>query len=100
MEELGLPDLTGEQIEKVCSVAEEAARRHVLAQVPPKKVDVLNVSAEAEGTKPLRLTIDVDVLLSSSMEDFDVQQLCDEAVKKAFAAAKDYLKGLACHSLK
>lgn len=100
MEELGLPDLTGEQIEKVCSVAEEAARKHVLAQVPPKKIDALNVSAEAEGTKPLRLTVDVDVQLSSSVKDFDVQQLCDTAVKQAFAAAKEYLKGLACHSRK
>jgi len=100
VEELGLPDLTDEQIEKVCSVAEEAARRHVLTKVSSKKIDVLNVSAEAEGTKPLRLTIDVDVLLSSSMKDFDAQQLCDDAVRQAFAAARDYLKGLACHSRK
>ena len=100
MEELGLPDLTGEQIERACSIAEEAARKHVLARVPSKKVDVLNVSAEAEGTKPLRLTIDIDVELSSSMREFDVQQLCDDAVKQAFAAAKEYLKELACHSRK
>ncbi len=100
MEELGLPDLTDEQIEKVCSVAEEAARKHVLAQVPKKKVDALNISAEAEGIKPLRLIVDVDVQLSSSVKDFDVQQLCDDAVKQAFTAAKEYLKGLACHSRK
>jgi len=100
VEELGLPDLTGEQIERVCSIAEEAARKHVLARVPSKKVDALNVSAEAEGTKPLRLTIDVDVQLSSSVSDFNVRQLCDDAVKQAFAAAKEYLKGLACLSRK
>jgi hypothetical protein len=100
VEELGLPDLTGEQIEKVCSVAEEAARKHVLTQVPPKKVEALNVSAEAEGTKPLRLTVEVDVQLSSSVKDFDVQQLCDDAVKQAFTAAEECLKGLACHSPK
>jgi hypothetical protein len=100
VEELGLPDLTDEQIEKVCSIAEEAARKLVLAQVPPKKVDALNISAEAEGTKPLRLTVDVNVQLSSSVKDFDVQQLCDDAVKQAFAAANEYLKGLACHSRK
>ena len=100
MEVLGLPDLTREQVEKVCLVAEEAARKHVLAKVPSKKVDALNVSAEAEGTKPLRLIIDIDVQLSSSMKGFDVQQLCDNAVKQAFAAAKEYLEGLVCHSPK
>ena len=100
MEELGLPDLTGEQIERVCLIAEEAARKHVLARVPSKKVDALNVSAEAEGERPLRLTIDVDVQLSPSVNDFDVQQLCDDAVKHAFAAAKEYLKVLTCLSPK
>jgi hypothetical protein len=100
VEELGLPDLTGKQIERVCSIAEEAARKQVLARVPLRKVDALNVSAEAEGTRPLRLTIDIDVQLSSSMSDFNVQQLCDDAIKQAFAAAKEYLKGLTCLSRK
>ncbi len=100
MEELGLPDLTDEQIEKVCLVAEEAARKYVLSKVSGKKVDAMNVCAEAEGTKPLKLTVDIDVKLASSLKELDVKQLCDDAVKRAFASAKEYLKGLACHSRK
>ena len=100
MEELGLPDLTDQQIEKVCSIAEAAARKYVFAKVNSKEVEILNVSAEAEGTRPLRLTIDIDVQLSSSMSDFNVQRLCNDAVEQAFTAAKSHLKELTCLSQK
>ena len=93
---MGLADLNSEQIEKLCIIAEEAARRHVLSKVPSKKVEVLNISAEAEGTKPLKLTVDVDVILSASVKDIGVKVLCDDAVKRAFSAAEEYLRELKC----
>ena len=100
MEDLGLPELTNEQIEQLCSIAEEAARKHVLSKVPPKKVETLNISAEVEGTKPMQLTVDVDATLSASLKNFDVQKLCDDAVREGFAVAEKYLRELACHSQK
>lgn len=100
MEDLDLPELTDEQIEQLCSIAEEAARKHVLSKVPSKRVETLNVSAEVEGTKPMQLTVDVDVALSSSLKSFDVQKLSDDAVREAFASAEKYLRKLACHSQK
>lgn len=96
VEEMGLADLNSEQIEKLCLIAEEAARKHVFSKVPSKKVEILDISAEAEGTKPLKLTLDVDVILSTSVQNIGVKGLCDEAVKHAFSAAEEYLRELKC----
>ena len=100
MPELGLPELTTEQVTQLCTLAETAARKHVLSKVPSRKIETLNISAEAEGTKPLRLTIDVEVALSPEIRDFDSKELSDEAVKQAFVSAEKYLRELACHSQK
>lgn len=100
MEALGIPELTSEQIEELCLIAEKAAREHVLSQVPSKKIETLDISAEAEGTKPVALKVDVAVTLSPSMGNFDVQNLVDEAVREAFSSAEKHLKELACHSQK
>jgi len=98
LEELALPELTPEQIEELCSVAEEAAREYILSKVPPKQVETLNISAdiEAEEGKPLTLTVEVELTLSPIMKDFDAQRLTDEAVKEAFSAAEKYLEELKC----
>lgn len=100
MEELGLPELTTEQIEELCSITEEDAREYVLSKVPSKRIETLNISVEVEGTKPVTLTVEIDVALSPLMKDFDVQKLVDEAVNEAFTSAKKYLRELKCHSKK
>jgi hypothetical protein len=74
LQELGLPELTTEQVAQLCTLA--------------------------EGTKPLRMAIDVEVALSPEIRDFDSKELSDEAVKQAFASAEKYLRKLACHSQK
>lgn len=96
MEEIGLPELTPEQVEELCSIAEEAAREYVLSKVPPKRVETLNISVEIDGEKPLTLTVDVEIVLSPLMQEYDVQRLADEAVKEAFRSADKYLRELKC----
>lgn len=96
MEDIGLPELTPEQIEELCSRAEEAAREYVLSKVSPKRVETLNISVETNGEKPLTLTIDVEIVLSPLMQEYDVQRLADEAVKEAFNSAEKYLRELRC----
>jgi hypothetical protein len=98
METLGIPELTSEQIEELCLIAEKAARDYVVSKVPFEKIDTLDISAQTEGTKPVALKVDVAVTLSSSMKNFDVQKLVDEAVKQAFYTAEKHLRKLACHS--
>lgn len=100
MEDLGIPELTDEQMEELCSTAEEAARKYVLSKLPSKGIKMLSVSAEAEGKKPLTLTVDVDITLTKIMKDFNAQSLVDEAVKEAFKAAEKYLREIKCHSQK
>ena len=100
MEDLELPELTSEQVEQVCVIAENAARKHILSRIPSKKVEALNISAEADGVKPLKLTVDVDLVMPTTVQNMDVKQLTDEAVKQAFASAEKYLRGIACHSQK
>ena len=100
MEALGIPELTSEQIEELCLIAEKAAREYILSKVPSKKIETLDISAEAEGARPVALKVDVALTLSPSMRDFDVQKLADEAVREAFISAEKHLREIACHSLK
>lgn len=100
MEELGIPELTSEQTEELCAIAEEATRRYVLSKVRGKNVEKLNVVAEVGGIKPIRLTVDVDFALSKSIKNCDAQELANEAVKAGFAAAEKYLRELECRSPK
>jgi hypothetical protein len=94
VEELGIPDLTTEQIETLCSTAEDAARKHILSKVPFKMVENLNISVEAEGTKPVNVTVEIELALSPKMKAFDVATLVNEAVNEAHKASENYLRKL------
>ena len=98
--DLGIPDLTSEQIERLCLIAEEAARKHIFSKIPKKSIEKLDVCTEVEGTKPVRLEINVDVDLSPTLGNFNVQKLANEAVNAGFKSAEKYLRELACHSQK
>ena len=98
--EIGIPELKSEQIEELCSIVEKTARQYVLSKVSPKRIEALNICVETEGTKPIRLTVDVDVSLSPLMKKFDVQKLVDETIKEAFTSAENHLRELKCHSKK
>jgi hypothetical protein len=94
VEELGIPDLTTEQIKMLCATAENAARKHILSKVPSKMVEKLNISVEADGTKPVNVTVEIDLHLSPKMKNFDADKLVIEAVKEAHRASENYLRKL------
>jgi hypothetical protein len=94
VEKLGLPDLTTNQIETLCSTTEDAARKHILSRMPLKMMDKLNVSVEVEGAKPLNVTVEIDLALSPKMKDFDAEALVNDAVKTALEASEMYLRKL------
>ncbi len=96
MEDLGIPELTNEQIEELCIIAETAARKYVYSRVSKKNVEKLDVSAEAKGSKPVALTVEVDVDLSPSMKNFHAKSLVEAAVEEALKSAEEYLRKLAC----
>ena len=71
MVELGIPELTTEQIETLCSTAENAARKYVLSKVHSKMVDRLDICVEAAGSKPVNVTVEIDLELAPAAKDID-----------------------------
>jgi hypothetical protein len=100
LEENGIPGLTLEQVEELCEGAEQAAREHILYQISASRIATLDVTVDAEGTKPLTVNVDVTLVLSPLMKDFDVEALTKAAVKRAFAHIEGYLGELTCKSMK
>jgi hypothetical protein len=100
LEEIGIPELTPEQLEKLCEIAEKAAREHVHSKVSPRKIIELNITVDTEGTKPVTVNVDVELRLSPLMKGYDAEKLAREATKKAFDSIKTYLSELTCKSTK
>jgi post-segregation antitoxin (ccd killing protein) len=92
MVELGIPELTTEQIELLCQNAEDAARKYVFSKVSRKHVDRLEISVEADGAKPVNVTVEVDLVLSPQAKDVDAERLVNVAVNEAHKATKNYLR--------
>jgi hypothetical protein len=90
--ELGIPELTTEQIETLCSKAEKAARKYVLSKVSSKMVDRLDISVEAAGSKPVNVTVEVNLVLTSQAEGVDAEALVKEATNEAHKASENYLR--------
>lgn len=100
MVESGIPELTLDQVTELCEGAENAARKYVLSKISTNKISTIDISVNAEGTKPLTLNVEVNVVLSPLMKDFDVEQLTAESTKRAFAYIEKYLMELKCKSKK
>mgnify|MGYP002397184195 CR=1 FL=1 len=100
LEEIGIPELTSEQRQELCEIGEKAARSHILSRIPSRKISTLDITIETEGTKPITVNVDVEIVLSPLMKDYDVEKLADEAKEKAFTSVESYLRKLACRSTK
>ena len=100
MAENGIPELNLEQVAELCEGAEHAAREYVLYKVSTSRIVTLDIAVDAEGTKPVTVNVDVNVVLSPLMKAFDVESLTKEATKRAFAHIEEYLRELKCKSKK
>jgi hypothetical protein len=92
--ELGFPELTTEQIELLCSKTEDATRKHVLSKVTSKDIDRLDISVEADGSKPVNVTVEVNLLLSPQTKDVDAKVLVKEAVNEAHKTVENFLRNI------
>lgn len=92
--DFGIPELTNKQFEEACEAAEDAARKHILSQVSAKLLEKLDISVEAEGSKPVNFTVEVDLALSKEAKGVNQKALADQAVGKAFEAIETYLRKL------
>jgi hypothetical protein len=100
LEEIGISELTSEQVEELCEVAEKAARKHILSKIPSNRISTLDITIDTEGTKPITVNVDVGITLSPLMENYDVRRLVNEATEEAFKSIERYLRGLTCKSTK
>ena len=92
--ELGFPELTTEQIELLCQTAEAAARKFVLSKVTQKDIDRLDICVEADGCKPVAVTVEVDLILAPQTKDVDADELVKEATAEAHRAVENFLRKL------
>ena len=92
MGELGFPELTTEQIEFLCQTAEDTARKHILSKVSKKDVDQLDIAVEVEGTKPVNVTVEIDLLLTKQIKGVNTEALVQAAVKEAHKATENFLR--------
>ena len=98
LEEIGIPELTVEQLEKLCEIGEKAARDHILSKVSARKISTLDITVDTEGNKPVTVNVEVEITLSPLLKGFDTEKLTKEAIEKAFTAIHEYLCEQACSS--
>ncbi len=95
MVELGFPELSTEQTELLCSIAEEAAKKYILGKVSAKELDRLDIAVEVEAEKkPVNVTVEIDLLLTEKAKGVDAEALVKAAVEEAHKATEKFLKSL------
>jgi ferritin-like protein len=92
--ELGLPELTTEQIETLCETAENAARKHIQNIINSKLINHLDITVEAQGTKPVDLSIEITLTLTEDAKDINAAALVKAAVAQAHLASENFLRKL------
>ena len=95
MEEIGIPELTSEQLERLCEIADDTARGFILSRISQKGFE-LEATIDVVGSKPIEVRIDLEVDLSPLIKDYDARKLVDEATAQVFIAIERYLSGLQC----
>jgi len=90
--------LTYEQLERLCEIAEEAARKYITSRVPKRRISDISISVDSMDSERLNLSVDVEVRLSPVLRNVDVEELVKGAINAAFKTAEDYLREISCHS--
>ncbi len=55
-------------------------------------VDKLDISVEAVGSKPVNVTVEVDLVLAPQAQGVDAEALVKEATSEAHKASENYLR--------
>ncbi|MDR2203809.1 MAG: DUF3194 domain-containing protein [Nitrososphaerota archaeon] len=91
---LGFSELTTEQIETLCKIAEDVARKYIQVKISSKLVDRLDIIVDAQGSKPLDLSVEINLLLNEVAKGVDADALVNEAVAQAHLAIENFLRNL------
>lgn len=98
LEEIGIPELSSKQVEELCERGEKAARDYISSKISARRISALDITIDVEGAKPITVNVDIEIVLSPLLKDYDVKRLADEAKQKAFTAIEEYLRDIACKS--
>lgn len=98
MEDIGIPELTAEQVEKLCEIGEKAARDYITSKISVRRISALDITIDVEGARPVTVNVEIEIVLSPLMKGYDVNRLVDEAKQRAFNAIEDYLRDIVCKS--
>jgi hypothetical protein len=98
VQDIGIPELTEDQMQALSEIAEKAARDYVLSKVPQRKISTLNITVETVGSKPVTVAVDVELVLSPLMKAYNAEKLANEAAEKALEAVEQYFRELSCQS--
>lgn len=79
-------------------IAELTAREYILSKVPQQRISSLDITVETVGSKPVTISVDIDLALSPLMRAHNARKLVDEATEKALEAVGQYLRDLSCRS--
>jgi hypothetical protein len=90
--EIAIPELTLDQITELCEGAEQAARTYILSKISINRIATLDILIDAEVGIHLTLKVEVIVVLSSLMKDFDVEKLTNESTLNAFNYVEKHLR--------
>jgi CRISPR/Cas system-associated exonuclease Cas4 (RecB family) len=82
------------QIETLCEIAENAAREHIQTKLCSKLIDRLDIIVEAQGTKPVDLSVEINLDINKDVKNVDAAVIVQEAVTQAHLASENFLRTL------
>jgi len=98
LDEIRLPELLLEQKENLCILVEKVARNFIYSKISSDKVQTLNIDVETNGSVPVTVTIGLELVPTFSTKDCDIEQLVNEATRRALSEANVRLGEIACKS--
>jgi hypothetical protein len=96
LEDVSIPELTEDQIQMIAETAEKRARDYINTKLPKRVILTLEIVIEAEGTKPLLFSIDINLRLFPLTKTYDTQRIVDEASRETFEVIEQNLRELSC----
>lgn len=89
-----LSSLTYEELERICDIAEGAARKYIASKVSKEGISDLTISVSLESSESLNVNVDVEVRLSPLYGSVNVKELVKGSVKAAFEAVEKHLSSI------
>ncbi|MEM1507509.1 MAG: DUF3194 domain-containing protein [Candidatus Bathyarchaeia archaeon] len=86
-----ISSLSYEELEKICEIAERAARKYIMSKIPKEYISDASISVDLESLDSLSIDIEVELRLSPLCKNINADEIAKESVKAAFDAVEKYL---------